>query len=134
MTSPQTQPLPLSDFRQAFPEINEDEYPDGVVLIRLKLADKFFSPRLWQDSEVRKHVMGLYAAHYLTVVGKAAAGGSGQGGAQLGVVSSKSVDGASVSYDTTTASENGAGFWNATAYGRELWQLLRVFGAGAVQL
>ena len=30
--------------------------------------------------------------------------------------------------------EQGAGFWNSTPYGRELWQLMRVFGAGAVQL
>ena len=118
----------------AFPEFRTDHYPDGAVAVRLLLADKFFSPVIWKDKEVRDHVMGLYAAHYLQAAGSAASGGSGKGGAALGVVSSKSVDGASVSYDTSSVAEQGAGFWNATAYGRELHQLMRIFGAGAVQI
>lgn len=77
--------------------------------------------------------MGLYAAHYLTAYGSTASGGNGNGG-MLGVVASKSVDGASVSYDTSTGTEEGAGFWNMTAYGRELYQLMQIFGAGGIQI
>ena len=51
-----------------------------------------------------------------------------------GIVSSKSVDGASVSFDTSTGAEQGAGFWNQTAYGREYWQLIQMMGAGGVQI
>lgn len=123
--------LDPSEFRSRFPTFSPDKYPDSAVSIRLKLAAQFFEG--WQDEEVREHAMCLYVAHYLTAHGSTAAGGSG-GAGSLGIVSGKSVDGASVSYDTGTASEQGAGFWNLTSYGRELYQLMRVFGAGAIQI
>lgn len=83
---------------------------------------------------IRAHVMGLYTAHYLTFAKSAAGGGNGGDNSGLGQVSSMSVDGASVSYDTSSSSEEGAGSWNLTAYGRELWQLIQLFGAGARQI
>jgi hypothetical protein len=49
-------------------------------------------------------------------------------------VASKSVDGASISYDNATTAQEGAGFWNASIYGRELYQLMQLFGAGARQI
>ncbi|MCI5850579.1 MAG: hypothetical protein MR009_03365 [Sutterellaceae bacterium] len=39
-----------------------------------------------------------------------------------------------MSFDTGSVTETGAGSWNATAYGRELYMLLKIFGAGARQL
>lgn len=39
-----------------------------------------------------------------------------------------------MSFDTTTGAWDGAGFWNLTPYGRELWYLMQVYGAGAIQL
>lgn len=129
MASPTPQALKV--FRETFPEITEDKYPDAAVRIRLSLADKFFAVDRFEDAEVRAHVMGLYAAHYLTAYGSTASGGNG---GTLGVVASKSVDGASVSYDTSTGTEEGAGFWNMTAYGRELYQLMQIFGAGGIQI
>lgn len=131
MASPTPQALKV--FRETFPEITEDKYPDAAVRIRLLFADKFFAVDRFEDAEVRAHVMGLYAAHYLTAYGSTASGGNGNGGT-LGVVASKSVDGASVSYDTSTGTEEGAGFWNMTAYGRELYQLMQIFGAGGIQI
>lgn len=117
--------LEPNEFRSRFPTFRPDQFPDSAVMLRLKLAAKFFEG--WKDDEVREHAMCLYTAHYLTA--NKSVGSSG-----LGIVSGKSVDGASVSYDTGTASEQGAGFWNLTSYGRELYQLMRIFGAGAVQL
>jgi hypothetical protein len=125
--------LTLDEFRSAYPGFTAETFPDSAVSARLTIAAKLLSPQVWPDEGLRKHVQGLYTAHYLTAQGSAAAGGSG-GGAASGIVASKSVDGASVSYDTGTASETGAGFWNLTPYGRELWKLMRVFGAGAIQL
>ena len=124
--------MDLEFFRSAYPEFDSLQYPDAAVLVRLKLAEKFFSEERWPDEDVRAHCVGLYAAHFLAAHGSRAAGG--EGGGATGVVASKSVDGASVSYDTSATTEEGAGFWNATTYGRELYQILRVFGAGAVQL
>lgn len=126
--------LTLDGFRERFPAFDADTYPDTAVAVRLQLAGAFFKRAHWPNPDVRAHVMGLYVAHYLTAQGSRAAGGEGAEGASLGVISSKSVDGASVSYDTGIAAESGAGFWNATPYGRELYQLLRVFGAGALQI
>lgn len=127
------QPLTLEEFRKFFPEIDSDSYPDIAVKARLALAAKFFSEESWPDPEIRAHVMGLYTAHYLKLQGSAD-GGNGGDNSGLGQVSSMSVDGASVSYDTSSSSEEGAGSWNLTAYGRELWQLIQLFGAGARQI
>lgn len=126
-------PLTVEAFRETFPELTADKYPDSAVKIRLALANKFFAADRFDDEQVREHVMGLYAAHYLTAHGSSASGGNGASGT-LGVVSSKSVDGASVSYDTSTGTEEGAGFWNLTLYGRELYQLMQIFGAGGIQI
>lgn len=128
-----TTPMTVESFRDAFPAFTSALYPDAAVASRLALAARFFSAPMWDDPDVRKHVMGLYTAHHLEVLGSKASGGSG-GGASAGLVSSKSVDGASVSVDTATGSWDGAGFWNLTPYGRELWYLMQVYGAGAIQL
>lgn len=127
-------PLTLTEFRAAFPSFTEALYPDAAVEIRLALANDFFRTPRWGDGDLRKHVMGLYTAHYLSAFGSQSQGGNGQGSSAMGVVSSKSVDGASVSYDTTSTAWSGAGFWNSTPYGRELWYLMHTFGAGAIQL
>lgn len=126
--------LTLDEFRQLFPEFKSDAYPDTAVKARLALAAKFFSEKTWPDPQIRHHVIGLYAAHFLKLSGSAAEGGNGGDNSALAQVSSMSVDGASVSYDTSGSAEEGAGTWNLTAYGRELWQLIQVFGAGARQL
>lgn len=127
--------LTVQQFRELFPSFNEDQYPDLAVESRIELAELFFSKKIWKPEKVRIHAVGLYTAHYLAAYGSASSGGSGKtAGSAMGVVSSKSVDGASISYDTGSTVEQGAGFWNSTPYGRELYQLMRVFGAGAVQL
>ena len=126
--------LTVQAFRNAFPAFPAEAFPDGIVFIRLTLADKFFSPSVWTDDDVRNHVMGLYVAHFLTVAGSKASGGSGREGSSIGLVASKSVDGASISYDNATTAQEGAGFWNASIYGRELYQLMQLFGAGARQI
>lgn len=129
-----SQPLTLKAFRAAYPSFTESLYPDQAVQIRLLMADKFFSPGRWSAPAIRDHAMGLYAAHFLELQGSHANGGSGHGGSASGLIASKSVDGASVSFDTATGSFADAGFWNLSPYGKELWYLMQVFGAGAIQL
>lgn len=127
--------MTVSQFRELYPAFAEALYPDLAVETRLALGEAFLSEKVWKPQTVRIHAVGLYAAHYLAAYGSSSSGGSGKSeGSGMGVVSSKSVDGASISYDTGSTVEQGAGFWNSTPYGRELWQLMRVFGAGAVQL
>lgn len=127
--------MTVSQFRELYPAFTETLYPDLAVETRIALGETFLAEKVWKPQAVRIHAVGLYTAHFLAAYGSAAAGGSGKSkGSGMGVVSSKSVDGASISYDTGSTVEQGAGFWNSTPYGRELWQLMRVFGAGAVQL
>ena len=125
--------LTVAQFREMFPVLTEALFPDTAVQIRLTIAEEFFSPTRWGDGDIRQYAIGLYTAHHLTAYGSQCECG-GSNGTAMGVVSSKSVDGASVSYDTSAVSWSDAGFWNATPYGKELWFLMRVYGAGAVQL
>jgi hypothetical protein len=54
--------------------------------------------------------------------------------AASGIVSSKSVDKVSVSYDTSGAMEAGAGHWNLTTYGTRYIRLVKLVGAGPLQI
>lgn len=132
------QTLTVQRFREIFPIFTQELYPDGAVSLRLGLAEAFCSPCVWRPAAVREYAMALYTAHFLAAYGSAVAGGSGTGSAGqalgMGTVTSKSVDGASVSYDVTTSSEQGAGFWNSTPWGRELYRMMQAVGAGAIQL
>ena len=125
--------LSVDDFRSRNPAFTASLYPDSQVEARLVLASKFFSLEGFPDEDLLRHVVALYVAHYLTIGGSTEANAMG-GGANPNPFASKSVDGVSVSYDTSSAIETNAGFWNATAFGRELWQLMKIFGAGARQI
>lgn len=127
-------PLTIEEFRLDFPEFTVELYPDRAVQRRLNLGALYFKGYLWSNEELRKQVIGLYTAHYLKLQGSIAQGGSGVNGETMGVVASKSVDGVSVSYDTSQGTQEGAGHYNLTAYGRELWELLQIVGGRVVQL
>jgi hypothetical protein len=76
--------------------------------------------------------MELLVAHYLVLNKKqvdAAAAGAPPGVAE-GVIASKSVGPASVSFDTQLAGEPGAGHWNLTTYGQRYYRLADMMGSG----
>ena len=50
-----------------------------------------------------------------------------------GVISSESAGPGSVNYDTAASTEEGAGHWNDTDYGREYIQMARLIGAAPTQ-
>jgi hypothetical protein len=78
----------------------------------------------------------LWVAHQLVLekqaVAQAAAGGNP--GTAIGVISSKSVNGVSVSYDISAITDNEGGYYNQTIFGLRYWRLARVRGAGPIQL
>lgn len=127
-----------SEFRAAFPAFaSTTAFPDESISYRLTLADAVFSPDVWIDPVILEHAKGLYVAHFLAMYGSTAVGGDGTGTMSSGssfAIASKSVDGASVSFDTGSSVFADAGFWNSTPYGRELYGLFMLFGAGARQL
>jgi hypothetical protein len=79
--------------------------------------------------------MELVIAHFLAMAKmRALATAAGGPAMARGVISSESAGGAgSVNYDTASASEENAGHWNQTDYGRDFVQQARLIGAGPTQ-
>lgn len=78
--------------------------------------------------------MSLLIAHYMTLIALQEQAPSGEslseiagGGAMKGVISSASVGGFSVSYETnkTISEEEEAKWFNLTSYGAQLWALMK---------
>lgn len=98
------------------------------------LAESLLLEDIWQDTY--EFAVKLYVAHEVAIAANnlKASQGSGTPGTFGGIASQKAVGGASISYDQSTTTEKNAGWWNMTIYGRQLYRLIRMFGAGCVQL
>ncbi len=123
------------EFLTAFPEFDDsDVYPTPVMEYWASIADLRLNESRW--GALRTHGIYLFVAHNIALARSAQdAANIGasvtQGG---GLISSKSVGGVSVSYDTGSAALQNAGNYNLTRYGRELLQLARMVGIGGLQL
>lgn len=131
------QSLPTPDqFRETFPQYaDETKYPTPMIQARLNLADALLSESRFGE-EIFPYIVGLYVAHYLylyTVDMRSVAAGAA-GGVNTGILTAKSVDKVSASYDASQTLDPNAGFWNNSRHGSEFWEYLMMFGAGAIQL
>ncbi len=116
------------EFRETFPEfIDEDQYPEAVVIAWGQVARALLIPHRWRS--LYRMGIFLYIAHQLVLQKQAVAGDPGRG-----VVAGKSVGDVSVNYDAALASYADAGHWNLTTYGKRFWQLQRMMGAGPIQV
>lgn len=127
--------MDVSQFRQAFPEFDDKtQYPDALVQFWMSVAVPLVNAERW--GELTDLGGALITAHHLALAVKdqkvAAIGGAP--GQVTGPQSSKGVDKVSVSYDTGAVAMNDGGFWNATMYGIRYLNLVRIMGAGGVQL
>lgn len=120
--------MSLTEFRQVFPEFTASS--DATVTYWLGIGANLVNADRWGN--MTAHGTYLVAAHFLALGLANSTGKPGAGG--MGVISAKSIDKVSASYDTNTGSVDGAGAWNATIYGRQYAQLVRMFGAGGLQL
>lgn len=124
----------VADLRIAYPEFTAEAFPDAQVQYQIGLASRLTGKRgfgsLWSDA-----ILAL-AAHSLALAwGRSQqAGVGGVGGVPSGAVTSKSVGGASISYDASVGNIDGAGLYAATSYGRQYYAWARRFGAGGIQL
>lgn len=111
-----------SAFMRDFPEFSS--FPRGrIEMVVLHAFDSVCPKRFGRETAYARQ---LYVAHTLAVLGSGISGdGTANGASPKGAIASKAVGSVSVSYDTGSASETDAGYWNATAYGRLYWQLLR---------
>ncbi len=125
----------ISAFRGAFPEFTDaTRYPDAMINVWASLAIQQLDPCIWGNS----YTLGtqLMTAHNLVLANQnvQTSKNGGAPGTFGGVANSKTVGAASVAYDSANTSVKDAGFWNLTNYGKQFYQLVRIFGTGAVQL
>jgi hypothetical protein len=127
--------MDVPTFRTNFPEFaDETAYPTSTITFWSNIAEKMVRLCRWDD--MWENGVQLFTAHHI-VIAKANTNASAVGGLPgqvSGPAQSKTVGSASVSYDTNSSLETGAGHWNLTTYGKQFIHLARLFGAGAVQL
>jgi hypothetical protein len=122
-------------FRQAFPEfVDPNTYPPSTVDFWAGLADKLLNSDRWDD--LYTYGQQLFVAHHLAIGerDRRASELGGVPGEVKGPLTSKTVDKVSASYDAGKSTIENAGFWNTTSYGVRFYQLVRICGAGCIQL
>ena len=130
MTAPTAQA-----FRKDLPEFADTtRYPNAVLDYWLGIGAQIVNAQRFGD--LTNPQIESFAAHNITLERRAIdeAERGGQVGMGVGILTSKSVDKASASYDVSTGAETGAGFYNQTIYGKRYWQMLRLHGAGGIQV
>ena len=123
----------IATFRAVFPEFGDAaKYPEAQVQYYLDFAVQSLRPEAWRNLIGRG--TGLFVAHYLAMSAISRAG-TVPGRGQLGIVASKSVGPASISYDNSAISAQAdAGHWALTSYGLMYWELMRMVGTGGWQI
>lgn len=128
MITPQT-------FRAAFIAFGDEvRFPDPTIQFWIGVSEKMLDAGRWGD--LHDHGAMLFVAHNVLLQSKddnAANIGAAFGGSS-GVVTSKSVDKVSISYDASSVAEEKAGVYNLTRYGQQFIRLARMVGMGPVQI
>lgn len=121
--------MDAAQFRADFPEFaSQTVYPDSAVTFWITVAGKLLRACAWADLiDVGTE---LFVAHNLSLEKLAAA----NGGMNSGVITGKTVDKLSVTYDASVGIVPDAGHWNLTTYGTRFLWLLNMAGMGPTQL
>lgn len=127
--------ITVQQFRADFPEFGSTStFPNSGIQFWLDFSYNFLNASRWGKSlDIGAE---LFAAHNLAIEAKAQAAASAGGipGEQTGPVNSKSVDKVSIGYDTGAGIQPDAGHWNLTVYGTRFIRMVRMFGAGPIQV
>ena len=127
--------MDIPAFRAEFPEfVDSTVYPTPMITLWATLAEKQIVQDIWTD--LYPTAVKLYVAHELVIATQnvKASKMNGSPGQSGGIANNKTVGSVSVSFDSTSQTEKDAGWWNRTTYGMQLYRLMRIFGAGCVQL
>lgn len=127
----------IPTFRTNFPEFKDTEkYPTSMIEFWGGLAQLQVRSCIWKGAWING--VSLYVAHELVLAAQnvKASGFGGSPGQQGGIANTKTVGQGTIGFDSTTSSYSykTAAFWNLTTYGKQFYQLVRIFGAGAIQL
>jgi hypothetical protein len=133
--TPPTPAISVDQFRLDFPQFaSEATYPTTMVQLWLNFATTMLNVNRWGSA----YPMGieLFAAHNLVLDGLALqeANNGAVPGTTVGPVSSKSVGGVSVNYDTGSGVNAEDTHWNLTSFGTRFARLFRMFGQGPLQV
>lgn len=134
---PTTNPdaITVAQFRSILPSFADSSiYLDENIQFWINIVSANLDPTRW--SNMLPVGQALYIAHQLTLERQAIMAGmrGGVGGASFGLLSSKSINGASVSYDTGNIAMADGGDYNLTIYGIRFLKLCRQIGAGPLQI
>lgn len=130
-----SRPLTVAQFRELLPEFADtSKYSNTTLQLWLGIAANMLDVNRWADY----YNIGIsyFVAHKITtsLISQRAAQSGGIPGSQAGAISSKSVGGLSVSFDSSSTAVSGAGNWNMTSYGREFYSLAMMIGMGPIQV
>lgn len=124
-----------SSFRLTFSEFaSTATYPDAMINAWLAVAVQLVNVGRWGD--LTDFGVSLFVAHRLVLTAsnvEAAAAGLAPGQFS-GILTSKSAEGVSASYDASKIAMEGDGHYNLTKYGLQYKELVRMLGAGPVQV
>lgn len=124
-----------ASFRQIFGSFSDPgPYPDIILQYFIDMAGTFLSPDRWGTA--LDIGTGYYVAHHLVLWARdeRAVAAGGVGGEVKGVLTARSVDKVSQSWDASSVTDKDATFWNQTSYGLKFWQMAKGMGAGGLQL
>ena len=130
-----TTPLSPAQFRGMFPAFADSaKYPDVMLVLWAGVAVSMVGASRW--GEQVQLGRALFIAHNLTIDGMSGAEAARGGFAGLlrGPIVSESGDKVSVAFATANLMDPSAGHWNMTVYGVRYWSLMRIFGAGPIQV
>ena len=124
--------IDLAGFRAAFPAFaNTTTFPDATITFWLDQVPNAINLDLLGTSA--DLATCYFVAHNIVLAAQDAQNATvGSFGKVSGPITSSSVGGVSKSTDVASSSYSGAGYYNATSYGRQLYQLLRRFSLGGV--
>ena len=130
--------MDVNAFRAAFPEFGTTPgtgaFTDTRISFWLSVGNLMLTSTRWAD--LLDHGLALFIAHHLTLdtANQSAALTGGDVGQTTGPLSAAAVDKVSASYSTGEVTLEGAGHWNLSTYGLQFRQLMRMIGAGGIQI
>ena len=120
-----------ADLVAAYPEFaSTTTYPDAQVTFWINQAILRVSPSLFGTSY--DYACILFVAHNIALSAQSAAALARGGSVQRGILTNKSIDKVSATYDIKLTSVPGGGPWNETLYGQRYYKLLQGFAAGPI--
>lgn len=125
--------IAASDFQANFPIFKGPSYTTAGITFWITLGYMLMDPGRWGN--ILDYGCQLFVAHNLALEAMGTAGAAqGIPGAIMGPVSSASVDKVAYSRDVQGAMLPDAGHWNLSTYGLRYKQLVKMMGAGPVQV